>query len=198
MTEPTPAWESDEGLLMLVQDALNAPDAVPPAVKRAAYDAFTWRTIDAELASLAEDVLPGVDSAGVDSASVDSGGVDPVGVEAAGLEAAGLEAVGVEAAGVEAAGLEVALTRSVQADVTALTLASPSVTFELQVLPGIVLGQMIPAGGHRLEVQRLAGRTYEVPVDDLGCFTLEPAPGGLFRLRLDCDSIVTTSWISLP
>ena len=29
MTEPTPAWESDEGLLMLVQDALNAPDAVP-------------------------------------------------------------------------------------------------------------------------------------------------------------------------
>ena len=173
MTEPTPAWESDEGLLMLVQDALNAPDAVPPAVKRAAYDAFTWRTIDAELASLAEDVLPGVDPAGVDSA-----GVHPVGVEAAGLE--------------------VALTRSVQADVTALTLASPSVTFELQVLPGIVLGQMIPAGGHRLEVQRLAGRTYEVPVDDLGCFTLEPAPGGLFRLRLDGDSIVTTSWISLP
>ena len=178
MTEPTPAWESDEGLLMLVQDALNAPDAVPPAVKRAAYDAFTWRTIDAELASLAEDVLPGVDSAGVDSAGVDSAGVHPVGVEATGLE--------------------VALTRSVQADVTALTLASPSVTFELQVLPGIVLGQMIPAGGHRLEVQRLAGRTYEVPVDDLGCFTLEPAPGGLFRLRLDGDSIVTTSWISLP
>ena len=178
MTEPTPAWESDEGLLMLVQDALNAPDAVPPAVKRAAYDAFTWRTIDAELASLAEDVLPGVDPAGVDSAGVDSAGVHPVGVEAAGLE--------------------VALTRSVQADVTALTLASPSVTFELQVLPGIVLGQMIPAGGHRLEVQRLAGRTYEVPVDDLGCFTLEPAPGGLFRLRLDGDSIVTTSWISLP
>lgn len=178
MTEPTPAWESDEGLLMLVQDALNAPDAVPPAVKRAAYEAFTWRTIDAELASLAEDVLPGVDPAGVDSAGVDSAGVHPVGVEATGLE--------------------VALTRSVQADVTALTLASPSVTFELQVLPGIVLGQMIPAGGHRLEVQRLAGRTYEVPVDDLGCFTLEPAPGGLFRLRLDGDSIVTTSWISLP
>ncbi len=183
MTEPTPAWESDEGLLMLVQDALNAPDAVPPAVKRAAYDAFTWRTIDAELASLAEDVLPGVDPAGVDSAGVDSAGVD---------------SAGVHPVGVEATGLEVALTRSVQADVTALTLASPSVTFELQVLPGIVLGQMIPAGGHRLEVQRLAGRTYEVPVDDLGCFTLEPAPGGLFRLRLDGDSIVTTSWISLP
>ncbi len=164
MSQSTPAWESDEGLLLLLSDALkspgdpNSPDDAPDAVKRAAYEAFTWRTIDAELASLAEDAL----------ADASEGRAEP------------------------------ALTRSVQADVTALTLASPSVTFELQVLPGVVLGQMIPAGAHRLEVQRLAGHTYDVPVDELGCFTLEPVPGGLFRLRLDGDSIVTTSWITLP
>lgn len=154
MTGRTHHGEGDEGLLTLLRDALESGGDVPQHVKRAAYEAFAWRTIDAELAALAED--------------------------------AGAEAI------------ESGATRATLADVTAVTLSSPSVTLELQVLPQVVLGQMVPAGPAALQLQRLEGDAREVPVDELGCFTLEPAPGGLFRLLLLGVPTVATTWISLP
>jgi hypothetical protein len=49
------ASAEDIGLLSAVGEMFDEVDPVPPAVVRAGYAAFTWRTIDAELAELAED-----------------------------------------------------------------------------------------------------------------------------------------------
>lgn len=51
------ASEEDIGLLRQLADMFDVVDPVPPAVLQAGYAAFTWRTIDAELAELAEDSL---------------------------------------------------------------------------------------------------------------------------------------------
>jgi hypothetical protein len=47
----------DEQLLALLTQALEEQDQVPPDAVRAAKDAWTWRTIDAELAALTYDSL---------------------------------------------------------------------------------------------------------------------------------------------
>ncbi|NUR29729.1 MAG: hypothetical protein HOV83_28420 [Catenulispora sp.] len=49
------ASAEDIGLLAAVGEMFDEVDPVPPEVVRAGYAAFTWRTIDAELAELAED-----------------------------------------------------------------------------------------------------------------------------------------------
>lgn len=49
------ASAEDIGLLAAVGEMFDEVDPVPPDVVRAGYAAFTWRTIDAELAELAED-----------------------------------------------------------------------------------------------------------------------------------------------
>lgn len=49
------ASAEDIGLLSAVGEMFDRVDPVPPAAVRAGYAAFTWRTIDAELAELAED-----------------------------------------------------------------------------------------------------------------------------------------------
>jgi len=53
MTDP----DHTEALLATLRAALDDTDAVPPEVVAAAKGAFTWRTIDAELAELAFDSL---------------------------------------------------------------------------------------------------------------------------------------------
>jgi hypothetical protein len=63
---------SDEQLLSRLAEALDAADPMPPAVAEAAKATFTWRTIDAELASLvfdsATEELTGVRGAGAEAA----------------------------------------------------------------------------------------------------------------------------------
>jgi hypothetical protein len=49
------ASAEDIGLLSAVGEMFDEVDPVPPEVVQAGYAAFTWRTIDAELAELAED-----------------------------------------------------------------------------------------------------------------------------------------------
>ncbi|NUR62587.1 MAG: hypothetical protein HOV87_28615 [Catenulispora sp.] len=49
------ASAEDIGLLSSVGEMFDQVDPVPPEVVRAGHAAFTWRTIDAELAELAED-----------------------------------------------------------------------------------------------------------------------------------------------
>jgi hypothetical protein len=51
------ASEEDIGLLRRLGAMIDAVDPVPAAVYQAGYAALTWRTIDAELAELAEDSL---------------------------------------------------------------------------------------------------------------------------------------------
>jgi hypothetical protein len=49
------ASAEDIGLLSAVGEMFDQVDPVPPEVVRAGYAAFIWRTVDAELAELAED-----------------------------------------------------------------------------------------------------------------------------------------------
>ena len=51
------ASEEDIGLLRQLGAMFDVVDPVPPEVLQAGFAAFTWRTIDAELAELAEDSL---------------------------------------------------------------------------------------------------------------------------------------------
>lgn len=51
------ATAEDLGLLAELSAMFDVVDPVPTEVTRAAYGAFAWRTIDAELAELAEDTL---------------------------------------------------------------------------------------------------------------------------------------------
>jgi hypothetical protein len=47
--------EADEQLLDLIREATSVEDAVPDQVVEAAREAWTWRTVDAELAALLHD-----------------------------------------------------------------------------------------------------------------------------------------------
>jgi hypothetical protein len=60
--------ESDDQLAERLRRALDAADPVPPAVLQAARAAFTWRTIDAELAELVADSALAPEAAGLRSA----------------------------------------------------------------------------------------------------------------------------------
>jgi len=51
------ASAEDIGLLSALGEMFDQVDPVPPEVVRAGYAAFTWRTIDAELAELVEDSM---------------------------------------------------------------------------------------------------------------------------------------------
>ena len=51
------ASAEDIGLLSALGEMFDEIDPVPQEVVRAGYAAFTWRTIDSELAELAEDSM---------------------------------------------------------------------------------------------------------------------------------------------
>lgn len=54
MTMPE-SWQDDATLLAALADAVADEEPVPPDVYRSATAAYTWRTIDAELAALTHD-----------------------------------------------------------------------------------------------------------------------------------------------
>ena len=87
-------------------------------------------------------------------------------------------------------------SRSQQAPLRALTFASGSVTIELQLEGPVLLGQVVPAEPGELLVTLRDGSSRTVPVDDLGCFTVDPIPQLPFRLRLGGPSPVATGWIT--
>jgi hypothetical protein len=52
---PMMSWTEDDGLMDELARAMEQEQSVPAHRRRAAYDAFTWRTIDEELMSLTHD-----------------------------------------------------------------------------------------------------------------------------------------------
>jgi hypothetical protein len=61
----------------------------------------------------------------------------------------------------------------------------------------ILVGQIFPAGAPAVEVQRGAGGSIEVPVDELGRFVVDPVPRGPARLRVEhAGRVVQTTWVS--
>ena len=92
----------------------------------------------------------------------------------------------------------VAAVRSEAASIRALTFTSGRLSIELEVAESSLLGQIIPARAGTLEVHTTAGVTNS-PVDEIGCFVVDPIPSSPFRLRCRTQdgADVLTGWITL-
>jgi hypothetical protein len=91
-----------------------------------------------------------------------------------------------------------AITRTEAASIRSLTFTSPHLSLELEVTGNSLLGQVIPPRAGTLETHTRAGVTTS-PVDEIGCFAVDPIPASQFRLRYrTTDGIdVLTGWITL-
>jgi hypothetical protein len=89
--------------------------------------------------------------------------------------------------------------RSEAASVRALTFTSAHTSIELEVTEDSLLGQVMPPGEGTIEVQTREGVTAAAPVDEIGCFTIEPMPPSPFRLRCRTarGTDVVTGWITV-
>jgi hypothetical protein len=92
-----------------------------------------------------------------------------------------------------------ASVRSETASIRALTFTSAHLSIELEVTDGLLLGQIMPPGEGTIEAQTRTGAITAVPVDEIGCFSIEPVPAGPFRLhcRIARGLEVVTGWIAL-
>ena len=92
----------------------------------------------------------------------------------------------------------VAAVRSEAASIRALTFTSGRLSIELEVAESSLLGQIIPPRAGTLEVHTTAGVTCS-PVDEIGCFGVDPIPSSPFRLRCRTQdgADVLTGWITL-
>ncbi len=92
-----------------------------------------------------------------------------------------------------------ASVRSETASVRALTFTSAHLSIELEVTEDSLLGQITPPEEGTIEAQTRAGVTTAAPVDEIGCFSIEPIPASPFRLH--CQTAggvdVVTGWITL-
>ena len=91
-----------------------------------------------------------------------------------------------------------AVARSEAASIRALTFTSPHLSLELEVTESSLLGQIIPPRAGTLETHTTVGVTTS-PVDEIGCFVVEPIPASPFRLhcRTADGTDVLTGWITL-
>ena len=92
--------------------------------------------------------------------------------------------------------------RSESASIRALSFASAHLSIEVEITGGSLLGQLIPARPGTVEVQVLDGGAVTVPVDEAGCFTVDPKPDSTFRLRCHTghtgtQTDVLTGWVTL-
>jgi hypothetical protein len=91
-----------------------------------------------------------------------------------------------------------AAVRSEAASIRALTFTSARLSIELEVSESSLVGQIIPPRAGTLEVHTTAGVTSS-PVDEIGCFVVDPIPSSPFRLRCRTEdgADVLTGWITL-
>ncbi|MDQ1535675.1 MAG: hypothetical protein QOE58_68 [Actinomycetota bacterium] len=87
--------------------------------------------------------------------------------------------------------------RSQQAGLRAMTFVSDSITIEVEVASTSLLGQLVPAQAGEVFLSLQDGTRTPVPVDEFGCFTVDPIPEGRFRLHVAGEPAVTTDWIEL-
>ena len=92
----------------------------------------------------------------------------------------------------------VAAVRSETASIRALTFTSTRLSIELEVAESSLLGQIVPPRAGTLEIHTTAGVTSS-PVDEIGCFAVDPTPTTPFRVRCRTEdgADVLTGWITL-
>jgi hypothetical protein len=172
----TSSWSGDSELLGALGEALEEARIVPRRFVEAGKAAFTWFTIDAELAALT------YDSAG------------PLGLGTAG-------APDDPAALLEAEPATRALPRAARpnpAELRSMSFTSSRLKIEIEIGADALRGQIVPPQRGEIEVQT-AGRPHPIPVDELGWFVIRPVPPGAFRLHCQTASglAVLTPFITL-
>lgn len=92
-----------------------------------------------------------------------------------------------------------AMTRSEQAELRAMTFVAGRLTIELEVAPDALLGQLVPPQAGEVDLHRSGGATSTTAVDDVGWFAIRPLPSGLVRLRVRAadGEVVVTEWVRL-
>jgi hypothetical protein len=93
----------------------------------------------------------------------------------------------------------VTAVRSEAASIRALTFTSAHLSIELEVAESLLLGQIVPPQAGTLEIQTRSGTAATTPIDEIGCFAVDPIPASPFRLRCRTadGTDVLTGWITL-
>ena len=89
--------------------------------------------------------------------------------------------------------------RAEAASIRALTFTSARLTIELEIVGDSLLGQIVPGQPTAITVQPRDGASAVVEADDIGRFSIQPRPAGLFRLhcRTATGIEILTGWITL-
>jgi hypothetical protein len=92
-----------------------------------------------------------------------------------------------------------AVVRSETASIRALTFTSSRLVIDLEVTREALLGQVVPPRRGTIEAETQTGTATTEPIDELGCFSVEPVPASPFRLHVRCEdgTDLVTSWITL-
>jgi hypothetical protein len=94
---------------------------------------------------------------------------------------------------------ELALTRAESAALRALTFEASNVTFELEIMPDGLAGQLVPPQAGPLQLVSNSGETTDIQTNADGYFRIRPIPTTPFRLRclLTNGRVVSTDQITL-
>jgi hypothetical protein len=89
--------------------------------------------------------------------------------------------------------------RTESAPVRTLTFECDALVVELGVGGAGLVGELVPPRAGTVTVRSASGPAVTVPVDDLGCFRVQPAPSGPFSLHVQTDGNVdvVTDWVTL-
>lgn len=90
-------------------------------------------------------------------------------------------------------------TRAEPASIRALTFTSVRLSIELEVTADSLVGQIIPPRQGTVEYQARDAETTSTPIDEIGCFYIQPVPRGSFRLRCRTEDgvDVVTNWFTV-
>ena len=89
-------------------------------------------------------------------------------------------------------------SRSEPGDMRVLMFASADLSLELEVMPGHVVGQIVPPGPGEVWVEAAEGGTFHAQADEVGFCDLSAAPRGSVRLRCETPAgQLVTDWVQL-
>jgi hypothetical protein len=82
--------------------------------------------------------------------------------------------------------------------VRVLVFTSPPLSLELEVMPGHVVGQIVPPGPGEIWVEAADGTTFRAEADEVGFVDLSGAPRGSVRIRCETPAgRLATDWVDL-
>jgi hypothetical protein len=89
--------------------------------------------------------------------------------------------------------------RAESASIRALTFSSQRLTIELELVGDSLIGQIVPGQLAVITVEPKVGASTILDADDIGRFSMQPIPAGLFRLhcRTATGIEALTGWVTL-